>query len=85
MTKVCLTFDFDAVSIWVSTFKQTTATAISRGEYGGRVGIFRVLDLLKEAGVSATFFIPAHTAKSFSKAVKQIFRSEEHTSELQSL
>ena len=71
-TQVCLTFDFDAVSIWVSTFKQTTATAVSRGEYGARVGIFRILNLLKSMGVPATFFVPAHTASSFPGAARQI-------------
>ncbi len=77
MTTVCLTFDFDAVSIWVSTFKQTTATPVSRGEYAARVGIVRILDLLKSQGVKATFFVPAHTAVSFPDAVKRI-ASEGH-------
>ena len=65
MTTVCLTFDFDAVSLWVSSLKQTTATPLSRGEYGAQVGIGRVLDLLAEKGIKATFFVPAHTAASF--------------------
>ncbi len=65
MTSVCLTFDFDAVSLWVSTFKQTTATPISRGEFGANGGVGRVLGLLREKDVKATFFVPAHTAVSF--------------------
>jgi peptidoglycan-N-acetylglucosamine deacetylase len=65
MTTVCLSFDFDATSIWVSTFKQVSAGPLSRGEYSARVGVGRVLDLLREKGVPATFFVPAHTAVSF--------------------
>lgn len=65
MTTVCLTFDFDAVSLWISSFRQTTATPVSRGEYGANVGLDRVLGLLRDKGVKATFFVPAHTAASF--------------------
>ncbi len=32
MTTVCLTFDFDAVSLWVSTFRQTSATPVEVDE-----------------------------------------------------
>lgn len=71
-TTVCLTFDFDAVSLWVSTFKQTTPSALSRGEYGARVGIHRILDLLAKKAVRATFFVPAHTAGAFPEEVMSI-------------
>lgn len=72
MTSVCLTFDFDAVSLWVSSFRQTTATPVSRGEYGANVGIVRVLGLLREKGVKATFFVPAHTAAAFPDQTRLI-------------
>jgi len=72
MTSICLTFDFDAMSLWVSSFKQTTATPVSRGEYGATVGIGRVLNLLREKGIKATFFVPAHTAVSFPTQTRRI-------------
>jgi peptidoglycan/xylan/chitin deacetylase (PgdA/CDA1 family) len=72
VTTVCLSFDFDAVSIWVSTFKQTSATPVSRGEYGANVGIGRILDLLAAKGIKATFFVPAHTAVSFVPQTRRI-------------
>lgn len=72
MTTVCLTFDFDALSIWVSTFKVTSPTPLSRGEYGARVGLGRVLKVLERHAVPATFFVPAHTAASFPDAVRSI-------------
>jgi peptidoglycan/xylan/chitin deacetylase (PgdA/CDA1 family) len=71
-TTACISFDFDALAIWVSTFRQTTPTPLSRGEYGGRVGIHRVLDLLAEHEVPATFFVPAHSAASFPDAIKRM-------------
>ncbi|QGZ56399.1 polysaccharide deacetylase family protein [Paraburkholderia acidiphila] len=75
MTTVCLTFDFDAVSIWLSTFKQVSPTPISRGEYGVRVGLPRILAMLARRDVKATFFTPAHTARSFPGAVKALVNS----------
>ena len=72
MTSVCLTFDFDAVSLWVSSFKQTSATPVSRGEYGANVGIGRVLEVLRASDVKATFFVPAHTAISFPRQTRRI-------------
>jgi peptidoglycan/xylan/chitin deacetylase (PgdA/CDA1 family) len=72
VTTVCLTFDFDAVSLWVSTFKQTTATPVSRGEFGANVGIGRILALLRGKGIAATFFVPSHTAVSFLAPIRRI-------------
>ncbi|MGK9286938.1 polysaccharide deacetylase [Sinorhizobium meliloti] len=72
MTTVCLTFDFDAVSLWISTMRQTSATPISRGEYGALVGLPRVLSLLAAKDVRATFFVPAHTAAAFPSQTLQI-------------
>jgi peptidoglycan/xylan/chitin deacetylase (PgdA/CDA1 family) len=70
---ICLSFDFDALSIWITTFKQPTPSGLSRGEFGARVGMPRILDVLARQGVSATFFVPAHTARTFPDAVRRIF------------
>ena len=71
---VCLTFDFDAISLWINTFKATTPTPISRGEYGARVGLPRILDVLARHEVRATFFVPGHTADVYPEAVEAIHR-----------
>ncbi len=75
MTTVCLTFDFDGLAIWLSTFKQSTPTPLSRGEFGARVGMDRVLAVLKTYQVPATFFVPAHTASSFPEVVNRLLSS----------
>lgn len=68
---VCLSFDFDAISSWL--FRgQTTPTPLSRGEFGARVGVGRVLDLLAEHGITATFFIPGHSCDTFPEQAKRI-------------
>ncbi len=69
---ICLTFDFDAMSSWMGPFGATTPGIVSRGEYGARVGVPRILDLLDRYQLPATFFIPGHTVDSFPDLVKEI-------------
>jgi peptidoglycan/xylan/chitin deacetylase (PgdA/CDA1 family) len=71
---ICLTFDFDTMAAWMGSFKAVTPGVLSRGEFGGRVGIYRVLDVLDRYQIPATFFIPGYTADSFPDAVKEIAR-----------
>ena len=69
---VCLTFDFDAMSVWLGGYARVTPAMLSRGEYGARVAIPRILELLAEYRLPATFFIPGHTVDSFPRAVEAI-------------
>jgi peptidoglycan/xylan/chitin deacetylase (PgdA/CDA1 family) len=69
---VCLTFDFDALCVWLAGYANATPAMLSRGEYGARVGVPRILKLLAAYDLPATFFVPGHTAESFPDAVEQI-------------
>jgi peptidoglycan/xylan/chitin deacetylase (PgdA/CDA1 family) len=68
---VVLTFDFDAESVWVS-HGMTTPTPMSRGEYGARVGVPRILAMLEKHDIRATFFVPADTVRRHRELVKEI-------------
>ena len=68
---VCLSFDFDAMSVWLA-YENVTPAMLYRGEYGARVGVPRILDLLDSHGLKATFFVPGHTVESFSKETEAI-------------
>jgi peptidoglycan-N-acetylglucosamine deacetylase len=68
---VCLTFDFDAISLWIGPFGATSPSTISRGEFGA-VGARRVLRLLDRTGIAATFFITGHTADTYPDIVRDI-------------
>ena len=72
---VALTFDFDAESYWVGPAKMTSPSAISRGTYGAREGIPRILRLLEKYALPATFFIPGYTAEQHLEEVLTIAQS----------
>jgi peptidoglycan/xylan/chitin deacetylase (PgdA/CDA1 family) len=68
---VCLTFDFDAISIWIGPYGATSPSMISRGEFGV-VGVERILRLLERRGLPATFFVTGHTADTYPASVRAI-------------
>jgi peptidoglycan-N-acetylglucosamine deacetylase len=70
--KVCLTFDFDAISVWPGALGMTSPSAVSRGEFSGRVGVPRVLDVLQREGVNATFFVPGITVEAWPDLCRRI-------------
>lgn len=68
---VCLTFDFDAISLWIGPFGATSPSMISRGEFGA-VGARRLLALLDRERIPATFFVTGHTADTYPEIVRDI-------------
>jgi len=68
---VILSFDFDAESLWLSK-NLSTPSFLSRGTYGARVGVPRLLGLLSKYGIRATFFVPAETARRHPGLVREI-------------
>jgi peptidoglycan-N-acetylglucosamine deacetylase len=71
---VCLTFDFDAASLWISR-NMLTPTPISRGEFGA-VAIPRLLHLLSERNLPSTWFIPGHTIETYPEVCREIVAAE---------
>jgi peptidoglycan/xylan/chitin deacetylase (PgdA/CDA1 family) len=61
---VCLSYDFDAMSLWIANFRTESPNALSRGEFG-QIGAQRLLDLLDEYGIKSTWFVPGHTIEAF--------------------
>jgi peptidoglycan/xylan/chitin deacetylase (PgdA/CDA1 family) len=68
---VCLSFDFDAISIWIGPMGATSPSMISRGEFGA-VGVERILKLLARRGIRATFFVTGHTAETYPDSLRAI-------------
>ncbi|MEJ7871899.1 MAG: polysaccharide deacetylase [Rubrobacteraceae bacterium] len=70
---VCLTFDFDAVSLWISR-NMLTPTPVSRGEFGA-VAVPRLLNLLADRGLPSTWFVPGHTIETYPEVCQEIVAS----------
>src|SRR3954462_15535874 len=68
---VCLSFDWDGVSVWMAG-GATDARSLSRGEFGPRVGIPRLLELTGRVGIAATFFTPGHTAATWPELAREV-------------
>lgn len=68
---VCLSFDFDAISIWIGPMGAKSPSMISRGEFGA-VAIPRILKILEREGIQATFFVTGHTAETYPEQTRSI-------------
>ena len=67
----CITFDFDAMSSWIGSLKSNNPSMISRGQFGA-VALPRILALLDDRGIRASFAVPGHTAYAYPRLIDQI-------------
>ncbi|MGA2973037.1 MAG: polysaccharide deacetylase [Candidatus Bathyarchaeia archaeon] len=69
---VLLTFDLDADS-WVGFWgTHDEPVAHSKGRFGPKVGLPRILTLLDKYCIKSTFFVPGWTAETYPESVKAI-------------
>ena len=71
-----ITFDFDAMSVWIGSMRSNNPSMISRGEFGASA-VPRILDLLKRHRMRTTWCVPGHTALAYPDLVRRI-RDEGH-------
>ena len=71
---VALTFDVDGEAPWLGEgiHNERRLTLLSQGRYGPVRGLGRILDLLAELDIRATFYVPGHTADHHPEAVTAI-------------
>src|SRR5437667_7252827 len=71
---VMLTFGFDAERLWLARDPRTADLpgVMSQGRYGARVGVPRLLCLLRAEGVRATFYIPGWVAEHHTAEARAI-------------
>lgn len=74
---VLLSFDVDNETISLR-FGEPTIGELSQGEYGARVGLQRVLDVLDRHAIPASFFIPAISLRLHPEMVDAIKQSGRH-------
>jgi len=74
---VALSFDFDGETSWLYRGERSPAS-MSRGAYGARVGVPRILDLLDRYDVPASFFVPAVNGQLHPGAIDDILSRDRH-------
>ncbi len=60
---VALTFDHDAISD--SVRRGDSPVKFSHAEFGPRVGLPRIIELLGREGIASTWFVPGHSLETF--------------------
>jgi peptidoglycan/xylan/chitin deacetylase (PgdA/CDA1 family) len=68
---ICLSFDFDAICVWLGSLNATSPSAISRGEFGA-VATERLLEMLARWEITSTWFIPGHTIDTYPDLVRRV-------------
>jgi peptidoglycan-N-acetylglucosamine deacetylase len=71
---VMFTFDFDAETLWISRDPSNWKRpgTLSQGTYGAKVGVPKILELLRHYGLKATFFVPGWTAEKYTSRIEAI-------------
>jgi peptidoglycan/xylan/chitin deacetylase (PgdA/CDA1 family) len=71
---VALSFDFDSETLFLRA-GQVSPQPLSRGEYGARAAMPRILQLLDKQRIPASFFIPMVSAELHQQEVDDILKS----------
>ncbi len=75
---VGLSFDVDTELVWLEDQDIQSPSTMSRGEYGARAGLPRVLALLRKHDIPATFFVPAMSMELHPEVVPMIQQDPRH-------
>ena len=72
---VCLCFDFDAETLWISRNEENLKRPItlSQGTFGAKVAVPKILELLAEHQIKATFFVPGWVIERNQALIEEIF------------
>lgn len=74
---VVLTFDFDAESLWIGrdAANWDRLGTLSQGTYGARIGAPKILELLRQEELPATFFVPGWVAEIHTDRVEAMLKA----------
>jgi len=75
---VSLSFDFDTEPVWIGGLGLSSPGYMSRGQYGARVGLERILALLDKQKIPATFFWQGSTFYLHEDAVAKVMSRPQH-------
>src|SRR5215472_11386934 len=70
---VDVTADFDAMLL--RRLLNEPAMQLAKGEFGGRIGIWRLIELFDSHGIKATIFTPGRICELYPQALRVVARS----------
>ena len=71
----CLSFDLDAETLWISRNEENLRrpVTLSQGTFGVKVAMPKILALLQEFNIKATFFVPGWVIERNQGLIKEVF------------
>jgi peptidoglycan/xylan/chitin deacetylase (PgdA/CDA1 family) len=71
----CLSFDLDAETLWISRNEENLRrpVTLSQGTFGVKVAMPKILELLREFDIKATFFVPGWVIERNQGLIKEVF------------
>jgi peptidoglycan-N-acetylglucosamine deacetylase len=71
----CLSFDVDAETLWISRNEENLRrpVTLSQGKFGVKVAMPKILKLLQEFKIKATFFVPGWVIERNESLIKEVF------------
>lgn len=74
--QVCFNPHFDAVSLWIGSFGgEDSPCDISRGVFGAKRGLPRLLEMFERYNIKTTWGVTGHSMESFPKAAEMLVKS----------
>jgi len=71
-TRLAVNFTVDFDAMLARKLMKDPALAVTKGEFGGRVGIWRLMDLFDKYGIKATIFTPGRICELYPDALKEL-------------
>lgn len=74
-TRIAVNFTLDFDAMLLRRLLEEPVMQLAKGEFGGRVGIWRLLELFDGHGVKATIFTPGRICELYPEALRALVRS----------
>src|SRR6266853_7023086 len=68
--RIAVNFTLDFDSMLLRRLLNEPPMQLAKGEFGGRVGIWRLIELFDAHKIRATFFVPSRICELYPRAVK---------------
>ena len=75
-TRIAVNFTLDFDAMLLRRLLEEPPMQMAKGEFGGRVGIWRLLELFDAHGIKATIFTPGRICELYPQALRALVKSD---------